>query len=77
MDGLPSVEAVAKFGYSPGSFRVLCSQFRNRSERVFFVDPSRGPQTASRKEAMREQVIALRKQNLSIYDISQALEADG
>ena len=77
VEHLPSAEAAAKFGYSPGSFRVLCSQFRNNPDRVFFIEPSRGPQVAPKKDATREQVIALRKQNLSIYDISQALEANG
>lgn len=77
VDGLPSAEAAAKFGYSPGSFRVLCSQFRNHPERVFFVEPSRGPQAAPKQDAVKEQVITLRKQNLSIYDISRALEAEG
>jgi hypothetical protein len=77
VDGLPSTEAATKFGYSPGSFRVLCSQFRSNPDRVFFVEPSRGPQAAPKKDAVREQVIALRKQNLSIYDISQVLEAEG
>jgi hypothetical protein len=77
VDGLPSAEAATKFGYSPGSFRVLCSQFRSNPDRVFFVEPSRGPQTAPKKDAVREQVIALRKQNLSIYDISQTLEVEG
>jgi len=77
VEGLPSAEAAANFGYSPGSFRVLCSQFRKNPDRVFFVEPSRGPRAAPKKDAVRDQVIALRKQNLSIYDISQALEADG
>lgn len=77
VERLPSAEAAARFGYSPGSFRVLCSQFRNNPDRVFFIEPSRGPQASPKKDATREQVIALRKQNLSIYDISQALEANG
>src|SRR5207302_1002426 len=33
VDGLPSAEAAARFGYTPGSFRVLVHQFRNRPER--------------------------------------------
>jgi hypothetical protein len=77
VERLPSAEAAAKFGYSPGSFRVLCSQFRNAPDRSFFVEPSRGPQATPKKDAVREQVIILRKKNLSIYDISQALAAEG
>jgi len=33
---LPSAEAAARFGYSPGSFRVLCYQFRKNPNRQFF-----------------------------------------
>ncbi len=28
VEGLPSAEAARRFGYSAGSFRVLCHQFR-------------------------------------------------
>ena len=33
VDGLPSAEAAARFGYTPGSFRVLVHQFRNQPNR--------------------------------------------
>ncbi|MBV8611072.1 MAG: helix-turn-helix domain-containing protein [Singulisphaera sp.] len=33
VEGVPAAEAAARFGYTPGSFRVLVHQFRNRSER--------------------------------------------
>ena len=29
VEQLPSVEAARRFGYTPGSFRVLCHQFRH------------------------------------------------
>ena len=77
VEGLTSAEAAFKFGYSPGSFRVLCSQFRNNPEREFFIKPTRGPQATKSSDPIKEKVITLRKQNLSIYDISRALEADG
>ena len=34
VDGLPSAEAAARFGYSPGSFRVLVHQFRQDPRRA-------------------------------------------
>ena len=37
VDGLPSAEAAARFGYTPGSFRVLVHQFRNQPKRDFFA----------------------------------------
>ena len=77
VEGLPSAEAAARFAYSPGSFRVLCHQFRRDAQRQFFLPPAKGPRTAPKKERVRERVIALRKENLSIYDISEALQTEG
>ena len=74
VEGLSSNEAARRFGYSPGSFRVLCHQFRQDPERDFFLPPSKGPSQAPKRERLREKVIALRKQNLSIYDISKVLD---
>ena len=77
VDGLPSAEAAARFGYSPGSFRVLVHQFRKNPQRAFFVPPAKGPQSAPKSDRLRDRVVALRKQNLSIYDISQTLHDEG
>ena len=77
VDGLPSVEAARRFGYTAGSFRVLCHAFRQNPHRQFFRAPQKGPSVAPKRDRVREQVIGLRKQNLSIYDISQILEESG
>ena len=77
VDGLPSAEAARRFGYTPGSFRVLCHAFRQHPHRAFFRAAQKGPAVAPKRDRVREQVICLRKQNLSIYDISQALEESG
>jgi len=77
VEGLSTAEAAARFGYTPGSFRVLVHRFRQDPRRRFFLPPAKGPQTAPKTDPVREQVIALRKQNLSIYDISRALEKEG
>jgi transposase-like protein len=77
VEGLPSAEAARRFGYSPGSFRVLVHQFRQDPQRQFFRAPAKGPQTAPKKDRLRERVIALRKQKLSIYDISRTLDNEG
>jgi hypothetical protein len=54
----------------------LVHQFRKNPRRPFFLSPAKGPRYASKANPVREHVIALRKQNLSIYDISRALEKD-
>ena len=76
----PSSEVAQRFGYTPGSFRVLCHGFRRNPEREFFLPPQKGPRAAAAQAAsdpVRAQVIALRKQNLSIYDISTTLYSEG
>ena len=77
MEGLPSHEVAKRLGYTPGSFRVLCHQFRQHPHRSFFVQPRKGPHHAPKRDPVRDQVIALRKQNFSIYAISEALKAEG
>jgi transposase len=77
VEGLPSAEAAKRFGYTPGSFRVLCHEFAKNPQREFFLTPAKGPQASPKVDKVREEVIALRKQNLSIYDISRTLEDAG
>ena len=77
VEGLPSAEAAQRFGYSPGSFRVLCHEFRQNPDREFFLSSSRRTPESPRVDRIRDQVVALRKQNLSIYDISRALAEKG
>ncbi|MBF8293441.1 MAG: hypothetical protein HW392_2268, partial [Steroidobacteraceae bacterium] len=43
VEGLPSQEAAARFGYTPGSFRILCHQFRQDPTRPFFQPSRKGP----------------------------------
>ena len=77
VDGLPSAEAATRFGYTPGSFRVLVHQFRSRLERDFFIAAPRQGRPPGKQDRLRELVVALRKQNLSVHDISRALARDG
>jgi hypothetical protein len=77
VEGRPGPEVAARLGYTYASFRALAHQFRKDPQRAFFLTPAKGPQAAPRKQTLRDRVIALRKQNLSIYDISRALAADG
>jgi hypothetical protein len=77
VEGLPSAEAARRFGYTPGSFRVLVHQFRQNPRRDFFLTAAKGPHVAPKADPLRDRVIALRKQNLSIYDISRNLAHQG
>jgi len=69
----PSAEVARAFAYTPGSFQVMCHHFRRDPDPAFFVAPRPGPRSQPRKSAARELVIALRKQNYSVYEISEAL----
>jgi len=70
----PSHEVARDFGYSPGSFRVLCHEFRRDPEPQFFASPQPGPRTQPKKSPARELIVTLRKQNHSVYEIAEALK---
>jgi hypothetical protein len=76
IDGLPSAQVAAKFGYTPGSFRVLVHQFRHDPARPFFLLRAHEVKPRRRQKRLRDRVVALRKQNASIYEISRALSRD-
>jgi Transposase DDE domain len=77
VEGVPSAEVATRFGYTPGSFRVLVHEFRNQPERDFFIRVAGVGRPPGKQNRLREQVVALRKQNLSVHDISRALARDG
>ena len=81
VDKVPSKEAAARFGYTPGSFRVLCHDFRSDPGRAFFLPDGRRAanreKVPSKTARLRDKVVALRKANLSVYDISAVLAEDG
>jgi hypothetical protein len=76
VDRLPSTEAAARFGYTPGSFRVLTHQFRHDPPRQFFASPAREARPHGKQNRLKDQIIALRKKNFSIHDISRALSRE-
>jgi transposase len=73
----PSQEVAAAFGYTEGSFRVLCHQFRRDPEPAFFLIAHPGPRTQPKKSAARALIEQLRKQNHSVYEIAEALKERG
>jgi transposase len=76
-EGLPSAEVARRFGYSPGAFRVLCHAFRRGDLPEFFATSHPGPRQQPKKSRAHEQIVALRKRNYSVYEISRALKEQG
>ena len=68
VEGHPSKKVAAEFGYTEGSFRVLCHHFRRDPEPAFFLTPVRGPQNQPKKSAARATIELLRKRNHSVYE---------
>jgi hypothetical protein len=79
LEGQPSHEVARRFDYTPGSFRVLCHEFRHNPEKrnSFSQEVKHGPQNAPVRDRVRDLTIAMRKKNLSVYDIQQELAAAG
>ena len=75
--GSPRPRSPRRFGYSPGAFRVLCHQFRRGDLPEFFATARPGPREQPKKSRAQEQIVALRKRNYSVYEISQALKEQG
>jgi hypothetical protein len=75
----PSHEVAHRFGYTPGAFRVLCHQFRHDPAKraVFFPPSTPGPHTAPKRDRVRNLAVAMRKRNLSVYDIRRELADAG
>ena len=75
VDEEASVDVSRRFGYSPGAFRVLLHQFRHDPAKraSFFRLPQRGPHSAPARDRVRDLAIAMRKRNMSVYDIQREL----
>lgn len=73
VEGRPSHEVAQSFGYTPGSFRVLCHAFRRDPEPTFFAAAHQSTPSPRRSKS-RDLVVALRKQNYSVYEISDTLK---
>jgi transposase len=74
VERLPASEVAKRFGYTVGSLHQLVHQFRQNPQRQFFAEPPR--RGVKPDDAVRRHIVQLRKQNLSIYDISEALKKE-
>jgi hypothetical protein len=74
VERLSGPEVARRFGYTVGSLHQLCHQLRRQPERKFFVESP--PPGAKADDTIRQRIVQLRKQNQSIYDISEALKKE-
>src|SRR6266853_5220865 len=76
-EGAPLAEAAARFGYAPSALASLVRDWR-AGRLALFAEPGRpGRKSAPKKNAARGRVIELRRQGLSVYEISARLAAEG
>jgi transposase len=76
-EGAPLAEAAARFGYSPSALASLVRDFR-AGKLALFAEPGRpGRKSAPKKDAARGRVVELRRQGLSVHEISTRLAAEG
>jgi transposase-like protein len=76
LEGAPLAEAAARFGYSPSSLASLVRDFR-AGKLTLFAEPGKpGRKSAPKKDAARGRVIELRRQGLSVHEISARLAAE-
>jgi transposase-like protein len=74
-EGVPLAEAAQRFSYTSSALRSLVRDFR-AGKLTLFAEPGKpGRKRAPKKDAARARVIALRRQGLSVYEISAQLAA--
>jgi hypothetical protein len=77
LEGAPLAGAAARFGYSPAALASLVRDFR-AGELALFAEPGRpGRKSAPKKDAARGRVVELRRQGLSVHEISARLAVEG
>jgi transposase-like protein len=77
LDGAPLAEAAARFGYSPTALASLVRDFRAGKLTLFAETGRPGRKSAPKKDAARGRVVELRRQGLSVHEISTRLAAEG
>jgi len=76
-EDLTVAEAGARAGYTRAGMASLLRDFRAGRVQMFALPGMPGPKSAPRKDAARARVIELRRQGLSVYEISARLAAEG
>ena len=80
-EGLPMREAAKRGGYSYGSFRNLCTEFRKNESSDFFWPNPHPPKTEDPPpKSLSDQIIACRRASpfpISMYEVAEILWQDG
>ncbi|MGH3203442.1 MAG: transposase, partial [Streptosporangiaceae bacterium] len=76
-EGLTVAEAGARAGYTRASMASLLREFRAGRLELFAPPGKPGPKTAPAKDRARARVTELRREGLSVYEISSRLRAEG
>src|SRR6266852_914823 len=77
LEDAPLAESAARFGYSPSALASLVRDFRAGKLALFAEAGRPGRKSAPKKDAARGRVIELRRQGLSVHEISARLAAEG
>src|SRR6266851_4205688 len=77
LEDAPLAESAARFGYSPPALASLVRDFRAGKLALFAEAGRPGRKSAPKKDAARGRVIELRRQGLSVHEISARLAAEG
>ncbi len=79
VDGLSHTEAGQRFGYTRAAMASLARDWRAGKLDLFAPPrkPGPAPGTAPARERVRGRIVALRRQGLSVYEISARLAAEG
>ena len=76
-EGAPLAEAAARFGYTRSALASLVRDFR-AGKLTLFAEPGKpGRKSAPKKDKARGRVVELRRQGLSVYEISARLALEG
>src|SRR5260370_29083404 len=73
LEGAALAGAAAQFGYSPSALASLVRDFRAGKLALFAETGKPGRKSAPKKDAARGRVIELRRQGLSVHEISTRL----
>jgi transposase-like protein len=76
-EGASLGQAAARFGYTPATLESLARDLR-AGKLVLFAPPGKpGRKHAPKKDRARARVIQLRREGLSVYEISTRLAVEG
>jgi len=76
VEQLPGKDIASRFGYTYGAFRLLCHQFKNDPQKDFFLPTRPGPRYGTKRLAIKDSIIELRKKNYSVNDIAMILKEE-